>query len=121
MSINLELATMVDETLAELLTGPVERTQDALIVHLNNGVSITVHYAESEAYSMRWTANGQQAGIDTAPLHRDLPTFPNHMHDSAGQLRPDPITSPSRPPAENLRRLITALIDNPTLGSTHTP
>lgn len=117
MSINLELATMVDETLAEHLASPVERTQDALIVHLSNGVSITVHYAEPDAYSMRWTASGHEAGIDTAPLHRDLATFPNHMHDSAGQLRPDPVTSPSHHPTENLRRLITALIDNPTLGS----
>lgn len=119
MSINLELAAMADELLAEHLSGPVERTQDALIVHLNNGISITVHYAEPDAYSMRWTVDGRAVGIDTAPLHRDLTTFPNHLHDTAGQLRPDPVTSPKRHPTENLRLLVLALIDNPTLGTSN--
>lgn len=117
MSINLELATMADESLTQYLDKPVERTQDALIMHLNNGVSITVHYAEPDAYSMRWTVDGREAGIDTAPLHRDLATFPNHLHDTSGRPHPDPITNPSRHPTENLRLLVLALIDNPALGA----
>lgn len=121
MSINLELAAMADESLAEHLSGPVERTQDALIVHLNNGISITVHYAEPDAYSMRWMVDGHSVGIDTAPLHRDLATFPNHLHDTSGLPGPDPVTSPKHHPTENLRLLILALISNPALGTSNAP
>lgn len=121
MSINLELAAMVDESLSEYMSHPAERTQDALIVHLNNGISITVHYAAPDAYSMRWVVDGREIGIDTAPLHRDLASSPNHLHDSTGQPCPDPVTSPSHHPAENLRLLVLTLINNPALGISNAP
>jgi hypothetical protein len=118
MSLHLELGTLVERTFAGQLAGPVEQTQDALIVRLPDDVTLIVRYAAPDAYSLRWTHGNTEAGIDTAPMHRELPTFPNHLHDSTGRARADPVTDPERPPEDNLVRLIRALLDDPALGST---
>lgn len=115
MSLHLELAPVIDAAFAADLVSPVEHRQDALIVHLKNGVRLEVHYAAPDAYSLRWACGERECGIDTAPLHRDLATFPNHLHDATGRIVADPFTSPNVAPAENLVRLIRALLDDPSL------
>jgi len=120
MSLHLELADFVDTSCADGLDRPVERKQDAIIVHLKNGVALTVHYAAPDAYSLRWLHDGRSAGIDTAPLHRDLPTFPNHLHCANGSIASDPVTSPDARPEDNLMRLIDLLNRNPNLGMAET-
>lgn len=117
MSIHLELAALVEVEFPGHLDGPVERKQDALILQLNSGVRLTIRYADQAAYSLRWEHEGREAGIDTAPLHRGLASFPNHYHDLDGQLLADPLTSPERSPADNLRRLLQALAAGPRLES----
>ena len=117
MSIHLQLAAMVDEAFARELAAPLEQRQDALVLALRNGVRLTVHYAARDAYSLRWQFEGGEACIDTAPLHRDLATFPHHYHAPDGQLRADPVTSPEHLPEENLRRLLRALVEDPGLAS----
>lgn len=116
MSIHLELAAMIEDEFLEQLDGPLERKQDALILRLNNGVRLTIRYADPVAYSLRWEYAGQEAGIDTAPLHQGLTTFPHHYHAPDGRVLADPLTSPGRAPAENLRRLLAALDTDPALG-----
>lgn len=116
MSLHIELADEVDRTFAARLTAPVERKQDALVVRLDNGVTLTVRYAAPDAYSLRWEHGGAEAGIDTAPIHRGLATFPNHLHDARGGVRADPITAPERTPAENLVRLVGALLTDARLA-----
>jgi hypothetical protein len=72
MSLHLELAAMINDGFSSELQGPVECTQDAMVIRLANGVTLTVHYAAPDAYSMRWVHDGRIAGIDTAPLHREF-------------------------------------------------
>ncbi len=116
MSLHIELAAIIDATFSSDLETPAECTQDALIVRLANGVALTVHYAATDAYSLRWISDGRIAGIDTAPLHRDLSTFPNHLHCSNGEIISDPVTSPEARPEVNLTKLVHLLIHNPQLG-----
>ncbi|MCC4116616.1 hypothetical protein LLG90_14730 [Aromatoleum toluclasticum] len=116
MSLHIELADHVDRNFGEHLSRPVEHKQDALVVHLDNGVTLTARYAANDAYSLRWTYGDLELGIDTAPLHRELATFPNHLHDGNGQARPDPLTRPELAPAENISLLIHALLADPSLG-----
>ncbi|HRP75721.1 MAG TPA: DUF6516 family protein [Rhodocyclaceae bacterium] len=113
MSLHLELAAMINDGFSSELQGPVECTQDAMIIRLANGVTLTVHYAAPDAYSMRWVHDGRIAGIDTAPLHRELQTFPNHLHRSNGKIAPDSVTNPDARPEDNMRGLIERLIRNP--------
>lgn len=117
MSLHLALAAAVEQAFGESLAGPPELRQDALILPLANGVTLTVRYPSPETYSLRWTWAGAEAGIDTAPLHRGLASFPNHFHDPGGGLRPDPVTRPEAAPEDNLRALIGALLEDPGLGS----
>ncbi len=116
MSLHLELADFIDTSCADELDRPVERKQDGIIVHLKNGVALTVHYAAPDAYSLRWLHDGQTAGIDTAPLHRELSTFPNHLHHTDGTVSADPVTRPEADPEENVKALVEALLRSPDLG-----
>lgn len=116
MSLHLELGTAIEHAFLDDLDGPVEHRQDALIVRLRNGVTLDVRYAAADAYSLRWVYGEVESGIDTAPLHPDLATFPNHFHDAARRIVADPITRPDAAPEDNLRNLIRALLDDPRLG-----
>lgn len=116
MSLHIELGAAIEKDFGERLAAPVEQKQDALIATLENGVTLTIRYAAPDAYSLRWTHGDAEAGIDTAPLHRDLATFPNHLHDVDGRVHADPVTRPDRAPAHNVAQLIRALLGNPMLG-----
>ena len=116
MSQHLELGAIIDEAFGDDLDSPVEQTQDAMIVRLKNGVTLDVRYAAPDAYSLRWVYGDAESGIDTAPLHQGLASFPNHLHDAGGRVVADPITRLDASPEDNLQRLIRALLDNPMLG-----
>lgn len=117
MSLHLELGKAIEHTFQNDLDGAIEHRQDALSVRLRNGVTLEVRYAASDAYSLRWVYGEVESGIDTAPLHPGLATFPNHFHDAANCIVADPITRPDASPEENLRHLIRALLDDPMLGA----
>jgi hypothetical protein len=116
MSLHLELGTAIEDAFLDDLDGPVEHRQDAFVVRLRNGVTLDVRYAAADAYSLRWVYGDVESGIDTAPLHRELATFPNHFHDAARRIVADPVTRPDASPEDNLHRLIRALLDDPLLG-----
>ncbi len=116
MSLHLELGSTIDMTFGDDLDSPVEQKQDAMIVRLKNGVTLDVRYAAPDAYSLRWLYGDAESGIDTAPLHHELASFPNHFHEAGGRIIADPITRTDASPADNLQNLIRALIDNPMLG-----
>lgn len=116
MSLHLDLGSAIDTRFENDLDSPVEQKQDAMIVRLKNGVTLDVRYAASDAYSLRWAYGDAESGIDTAPVHRELATFPNHFHEAGGRVIADPITRTDAPPVDNLQNLIRALIDNPMLG-----
>ena len=123
MSLHLELGSAVEAAFADDLDFPVEQKQDALIIRLKNGVMLTVRYAAPDAYSLRWVCGegDVESGIDTAPLHPGLATFPNHFHDADGRVVADPITRPGAHPQENLQKLIRALLDDPLFGIRNIP
>lgn len=116
MSLHIELAKAIESAFVDRLQAPVEHKQDALIVRLDNGVTLTVRYAAADAYSLRWLCGDVELGIDTAPLHRELATFPNHLHDATGHARVDPLTRSEDAPADNVARVIRALLADPMLG-----
>lgn len=116
MSLHLELGQSVELAFQDALDG-LEHRQDILIIHLRNGVTLEVRYAAADAYSLRWRYGDAESGIDTAPLHPGLATFPHHFHDAGGRVVADPITRPDASPQDNLHRLIHALIGDPMLGA----
>ncbi len=88
---------------------------DALTATLDNGVALELRFAGAEEYSLRWQHDGRVFAIDTAPLHPELATFPNHLHAPDGGLHPDPLTQPGRAPWDNVRALVERVLDDPLL------
>ena len=92
-----------------------ELCRDALLVRLRNDVTIELRFADATEYAINWQWGDVQLRIDTAPMHPELTTFPNHLHDSDGELRTDRITRPGNAPWDNVRVLIAALLEDPLL------
>ncbi len=105
----------IDGEFAAAMTEPAELCRDALLVRLRNGVIMELRIASAEQYAIGWRWGEAELRIDTAPLHRQLATFPNHMHDGEGNPQPDPLTRPGREPWDNVRGVIAALLDDPLL------
>lgn len=110
------LADAIARDFAADLVRPPTLHQDAVVFALSNGIDLTVRYRDATAYSLRWIRNGRECGIDTAPLHHKLATFPNHLHDATGTLRADPLTDPAAAPIDNVARVLRALLDDPALS-----
>ncbi len=111
------LKQAIDVQFAQAMIEPAELCQDALLVRLQNGVTMELRIASAEEYSIGWRWGDAELRIDTAPMHPQLSTFPNHLHDGEDQLLPDPFTHPGRDPWDNVRSVITVLIDDPLLHS----
>lgn len=117
MSLHLELKTQIEAHYAEQLDGEVQLKQDALLALFDSGLAVEFRYLNSDEYSIQWAWGDAELRIDTAPLHRELSTFPNHLHDADGNLRPDTLTTPGREPWDNVRQLMDGLLQDPLLES----
>lgn len=109
-------ATLADEIVShfgEHLDGAPQLGQDALTLHFQNGLVLQARFASAEEYSIQWRFGEAELRIDTAPLHPELSTFPHHLHDSQGNLHPDPLTVPGRPPRDNIRAVLDIVLKNP--------
>lgn len=115
MNPHLILRERIDADYAHRLANPLELRQDALIAALDNGVTLEVRYAAPDAYSIHWRQGDAALRIDTAPTHRGLATFPNHLHDANGSVRADPLTQPGADAWANLRAVLDAVLDDPLL------
>jgi hypothetical protein len=115
MVLHLELKQKIEASYGNRVPEGVTLSQDALLVSLDNGVTVEMRYLNPAEYSIGWVWGDVELRIDTAPLHRGLGTFPNHFHDADGRICADLVTRPGRPPWENVSRLLEALLENPLL------
>lgn len=117
MIANLVLREPLAERYSAELAGPVEAKQDALLLRLRNGATVELRIAGREEYAIAWRWGDAEFRIDTAPVHPELPTYPNHLHDCDGTLQPDWLTQPRRDPWDNVRAVIDAVIIDPLMRS----
>lgn len=89
--------------------------QDALTVTFLNGLVVELRYLNVDEYSMQWLWHEALLRIDTAPIHPELATFPNHFHDAEGVVKADVLTVPGREPWENVRALLDTILEEPLL------
>ena len=118
MSLHLDLAAAIEEQFGEHLEAPVDVKLDALIARLDNGAVLEARIAAPDAYAIAWAWGEAELRIDTAPLHTDLATYPNHLHAADGTLRADPLTHCGGAPIDNLTRVIHAILQDPLLENT---
>jgi len=121
MTIHLALKEQIEDRYRGALARPVELKQDALLVQLNNGVVAELRFASGNEYAINWRWGEVELRIDTAPLHADLASFPNHFHDADGEVRSDAVTRPEREPWDNARAVIEALLSDPLLQAPEAP
>lgn len=117
MSLHLDLAARIDDTFGAHLETPVEVKLDALIARLDNGAILEARIAAADAYAIAWVWGEAELRIDTAPLHRELDSFPNHLHAADGSLQRDPLTRCGAEPWDNLRAVIEAVLVDPLLAA----
>ena len=115
LHIHLALAERVAARYAGSLAAYPRVSQDALTLQFSDGLALELRFASPEEYAINWVWGEAELRIDTAPLHRDLATFPKHLHDHEGACRADPLTVPGRDPWENVERLLEALSADPLL------
>lgn len=119
MSLHLELKEQIEARYGAQLPAGVELKQDALLLQFENGLVIELRFASAQEYVLGWLWGDAELRIDTAPLHPELKTQPNHLHDEEGRVRNDPITQPEAAPWDNVRHLIDALLEDPLLLADH--
>lgn len=117
MSLHLQLKEQLEAAYGEHLPAGVELHQDALMLNFDTGLAMEVRFASADEYAIHWLWGDAQLRIDTAPLHADLATIPNHFHDLEGEVRPDPLTRPGLEPWKNLQSVIDKLLIDPLLQS----
>lgn len=111
----LDLSDRIVDEFGERLASAPRITHDALILDLDNGVSLEVRAASPSEYAFTWQASELTLRIDTAPMHPQLATFPHHLHDRHGSPCADPLTDPGRPLWENVHAVVARLLIEPSL------
>lgn len=110
-----EIAERLIEHYGQHLNDAPALAHDALTARFDNGIILELRFASAGEYSLRWHHDDQTLAIDTAPLHPELATFPNHLHGADGSARPDPLTRPGAPPWDNVRAVLGRILDDPRL------
>jgi len=117
MSLHLELKEKIESCYGAQLPAGVELKQDALLLQFDSGLAVELRFASADEYAINWLWGDAEMRIDTAPLHTELKTHPNHFHDVDGVLRDDPLTQPGAAPWDNVRKVIDAVLADPLLQS----
>ena len=120
MSQHLDLAAQIEEHFGPHLETPVDVKYDALIARFSNGVTLEARIATTDTYTIAWAWGEAELRIDTAPLHPELATRPNHLHAADGRLCADPLTRIDASPWDNLQHVITTILDDPLLDKLDT-
>lgn len=121
MSLHSAISEQLITDFGERLTDLPMLNHDALEVRFDSGLVLQIRYPNLEEYSLLWQFNARTLTIDTAPVHAELASFPNHLHDSEGRITADPLTHPGRPVWENLHALVSTLLNDPWLEKLHIP
>ena len=115
MNVHAQLSDAVITRYGERLECTPQQSFDALMLRFDTGLGVELRFASADEYSIYWQWQDTEWRIDTAPLHTHLSSFPNHVHAADGGVRPDLLTAPGRPPWENLRVVLDAILENPRL------
>lgn len=101
-----KLANDINTEFKSILKAPAEVKSDGLLIKLNDGSLLELHYPNKKEYSFNFLRNEKLFIIDTAPIHNELEIFPNHIHDFEGKLIKDEITNINNEPVENIKNFL---------------
>lgn len=114
-SVHLLLKGQLEVQYADRLAEPVRLAPDALMLSFDNGLMMEVRYYSAEEYLFNWHWGEASLRIDTAPVHPECTTFPQHLHGADGMILADPVTVPGADCWTNFSNLLDVLLANPLL------
>ncbi len=115
MTLHTELIDQIISHYGEHLADTPQQSYDAVTLTFSNDLAMEIRFASADEYSLKWSVAEKEFRIDTAPLHPELATFPNHLHLDDGGMRADPLTTPGNPPWENVKAVLDVILENPIL------
>lgn len=114
-SVHLMLKEQLESHYADRLAEPVRLAQDALLLSFDSGLLMEVRYYSADEYMFDWYWGEAGLRIDTAPVHPECATFPQHLHGEDGTILADPVTVPGTDCWTNFASLLDVLLANPLL------
>lgn len=100
------LAGGINSKFGNVLKSPAEVKSDGLLLQFNDGSQLELHYPYKKEYSFNFLKDDKTFIIDTAPVHSELETFPNHIHNFDGKLIKDEITDINNEPVKNIENFL---------------
>lgn len=74
------IARCAEEHFSEILSETPIIFSDKVRLFFVDSSYMDIRYPVDSKYSFHWQRNDEMIRIDTAPHHRQLSTFPRHMH-----------------------------------------
>ena len=100
------LADGINSKFGDILKSAAEVKSDGLLLQFKDGSRLELHYPNKKEYSFNFLKGGKTFIIDTAPIHNELETFPNHIHNFDGKLTKDEITGINNEPVKNVETFL---------------
>lgn len=117
LSVHLMLKERLEAEYGERMTEPPRLAQDALLLAFDTGLMMELRYFSDSEYALHWSWGDATLRIDTAPVHKDCASFPQHLHRDEGSIAEDRLTRPGTDPWRNFSALLDILLVDPLLES----
>lgn len=102
------LARVAQEEFGDLLDSPPLILDDRIRLLIRDGSFLEIRYPLKSKYSFYWQREKQMYRFNTAAHHKEIATFPRHLHNGReDQVEADHVTSLDSLPEENLRNVLT--------------
>lgn len=108
-SIHEKLVDLLTGELSSHLEGEPEFLYDGIKVNIKTGIKLQIIYPGADEYVFAWEKDAVSYRIDTAPVHMDLDTAPNHFHEG-NEVKNDELTSLEKSPEDNLKSVIEFIV-----------
>ena len=108
-SIHERLVEILNGELSSYLEGAPEFLYDGIKATTKTGIKLQIIYPGTDEYMFAWDKDALPYRIDTAPVHMELDTAPNHFH-VGDEVKNDELTSPKNSPEDNLKSVIKFIV-----------
>ncbi len=102
----IKIADDINAAFKNILKTPAEVKSDGLLLEFNDDSQLELRYPSKKKYSFNFMRDEKSFIIDTAPVHSELETYPNHIHDFEGKLMKDNITDVNNDPIKNIENFL---------------
>jgi hypothetical protein len=97
---------MVSDEFADIVVN-VELHPDRVRLSLIDDSWVDIRYPVEDKFSFHWQRGEKIYRIDTAPHHRNVRTYPRHIHlGSENNIVEDTVTEGGKSPEENFRKFM---------------